>query len=79
MSREAARVVLAVAVDLDGDVVAALGGVHVARLHGAADAEVVRVAEHLRAGRAGAVGRVVGGAVVDDDDVEVRARARAAR
>ena len=70
--REAARVVLAVAVDLHRDVVAALGGVHVARLHGAADAEVVGVTEHLGAGRAGAVGGVVGGAVVDDDDVEVR-------
>ena len=68
---DAARIVLAVAVDLDRDVVAALQRVIGTRLHGAADAEVEGMAQDLGAGGAGAVGGVVGGAVVDDDDVEV--------
>ena len=68
---ELARVVLAVAVDLDGDVEVMLGRILDARLNGGADAEVVRQAEHGCAGRAGELGGAVGRAVVDDDDLEV--------
>jgi hypothetical protein len=42
-----ARVVLAVAVDLHGDVVVVLERVDVARLHRAADTQVERHAQHL--------------------------------
>ena len=67
----AGGVVLAVAVDLHGGVVAALERVDVAGLHGAADAEVERVAEHLRARRGRARSGVVGRAVVDHEHVEL--------
>ena len=76
---ELRRVVLAVAVDAHGDVVAVLEREPEARLHGAADAEVERQAQHVRALRRGDVRRAIGRAVVDDDDVEVRRRTRAAR
>ena len=46
--RQVLRLVLAVAVDLDGDVVALVQRVLVARLHRAADPEVERMAEHRR-------------------------------
>ena len=62
---------LAVAVDLDGDVVAALEREAVPRLHGTADAEVERQPQHVRAAVGGHARRAVGRAVVDDDDVEV--------
>ena len=68
--RDLGRVVLAVAVHLDSDVVALDERVAVARLHGAADAEVEGVAQHRRAGGAGALGGRVGGAVVHDQHVE---------
>ena len=74
---DVARVVLAVAVDLDGDVVAVLERVLVARLHRAADAEVERHPHDACAGGARGPRRVVGRAVVDDQHVEVRARAAA--
>ena len=72
---DVARVVLAVAVDLHGDVVAVLERVLVARLDRAADAEVERMADDARAGGARAVGRVVRRAVVDHEHVEVGVRA----
>ena len=64
--------VLAVAVDLDGDVVVVAQRVLVARLDRAADPEVVRVADHDRALGLGLGGGRVVGAVVDDEDVEAR-------
>ena len=67
-----ARIVLAVAVDLDHVLVAVLVGVLEAGLDGAADAHVERHAQHLRAGPLGAIGRRVGGAVVDHHDVDLR-------
>jgi len=66
-----ARPMLAVAVDLDGDVVIVKVGVAVAGLHRAADAEVERQADHLRV-LAGLPGGVVGAPVVDEEDVERR-------
>ena len=66
-----AGVVLAVAVDLDGHLVAVLAGVQVAGLHGTADAEVERQRQHRGARRAGARGGRVGRAVVHDQDVEI--------
>ncbi len=70
--RELARIVLAVAVDLHRNVVAALEGEPVAGLDGAADPEVEREPEDVGA----AVGRhsrgTVGRAVVDHHDVEAR-------
>ncbi len=69
---ELGRVVLAVAVDAHGEVVAALEGEAEAGLDGAADAEVEREPEHVRALGGRDVGGAVGRAVVDDDDVEAR-------
>ena len=69
-SARAARVVLPVAVDADGDVVAVLVREAEAGLHGAADAEVERQPEDDRALRRRDLGRAVDRAVVDDDDVE---------
>ena len=66
------RVVLAVAVDLHGELVAVLERVAEAGLDGAADAEVERQAEDVRARRGGDRGGAVGRAVVDDDDLEAR-------
>ena len=63
------RRVLAVAVDLDRDVVAAFERDHVARLHGAADAEVEGQRDHARAGAHRLGSRPVAGAVVDHDDI----------
>ena len=51
---DVARVVLPVAVDLHGDLVAVLARVEIAALHGPADAEVERQAQHGGAGRASA-------------------------
>ena len=65
-------VVLAVAVDLHGHLVAVLSGVQVAGLHGPADAEVERQRQHRGTGRPGAWGGRIGGAVVDDEHVEPR-------
>ena len=74
---ELRRVVLAVAVDAHGEVVAVLERVAEAGLHGAADPEVERQPEHARARRSAAtLGRAVGRAVVDDDDVEPGSNAR---
>ena len=70
--RDLAGIVLAVAVDLDHVVVAVLLRVREARLYRAADAEVERETQHPGAGLLGARGGVVGRAVVDHDDVEVR-------
>ena len=64
---------LAVGIDLRGQVVAVALRVLVPGLHRAADAEVERVPEHGRPRPLGLLGRPVGGAVVDDEDVEVRA------
>ena len=68
-----AGAVLAVAVNLDGDVVAVHGGIAVAGLHGPADAEIKRKADHGDFAGDLADG-VVGGAIVDDQDVEIRQR-----
>ena len=64
------RVVLAVPVNLHGDLVALVLGVLVAALDGAADAEVEGEPHDGGAGRAGEGSCVVRGAVVDDEDVE---------
>ena len=65
-------VVLAVAVDLDGHLVAVEEGVAVARLDGAADPEVEGVGEDDRAGVRGQRGGLVGRAVVDHEHVVAR-------
>ena len=62
---------LPVGVELDGDVVAVPQGVAVARPHRAAHAEVERELAHQGPGLAGVPGGAVGGAVVDDEDVDV--------
>jgi len=67
-----AGVVLAVAVDLHGHVIALLERIDVTALHGAADAHVEGQAQHLRRGRPGVRGGAVARAVVDDEHVEVR-------
>ena len=68
---DVARVMLTVAVDLHGDLVAALERIDVAALHRAADAEVERQPQHARAGvRRQRSGRVLR-AIVDDQDVEI--------
>ena len=67
-----ARIVLPVAVDLNGDVIAAFERELVAGLHGAADAEVERVADDAGARRRGQAVRLVRRAVVHDDHVELR-------
>ena len=64
-------IVLAVAVDLHHQLVAALVREHEACLHRAADAEVERRAHDARAGRAGELRRIIGRAVVDDEHVEL--------
>ena len=71
----APRVVLAVAVEADGDLVAVLERVLEAGLDGAADAEVERQPDDRRARGGGDLGGRVGRAVVDDDDVEPRIEA----
>ena len=76
---ELRRVVLAVAVEPDGQLVAAFPGVAEAGLDGAADAEVEGQLDDVGAGGGGDLGRAVGRAVGDDDDLERRGRARAAR
>jgi hypothetical protein len=63
--------VLAVAVNLDGDIVTVAGGVAVAGLHGPADAEVEGEADDGST-RGDLLDGVVGGAVVDDQDVKIR-------
>ena len=77
--RGAGRVVLPVAVQPDGERVAAFPGEAEPSLHSAADAEVERKLHHVRAGRSrdlcGAVGRAVG----DDDDLEARSSSAAPR
>ena len=69
---ELGRVVLAVAVEPDGELVAVLERVLEAGLDGAADAEVEREPDDRGAMRGGDAGGVVRRAVVDDDDVEGR-------
>ena len=64
------RVVLAVAVDLREEVIAVLARVHEAGLHGAADTQVERQLEDLRAGFEREHCRGVGRAVVDHQRVE---------
>ena len=64
------RVVLPVGVDLYSEVVAVLVRIPVARLHRAPDAEVEGMHEHVSPGRAGLCRRAVGGAVIDDHDLE---------
>ncbi len=66
---EVAHVVLAVAVDLDHDVVAVAQRVRVARAHGPADPEGERQGEHDGPGRGGDGGGRVARVVVDDHDV----------
>jgi len=66
------RLVLAIAVDLRGDVVAVPQGVLEAGLHRAADADVEGMADDHGAARLGLGRGVVDRAVVDHDDVEVR-------
>ncbi len=68
--RQVLGLVLAVAVDLDGDVVAVSERVLVAGLHRAADAEVEGMAEDHRPFGLGLDDGFVGRAVVDDEDVE---------
>ena len=68
--RDLGGVVLAVAVEADRELVAVLERVPEAGLHGAADAEVEREAEHDGAPRLCDRRRAVRRAVVDDDDVE---------
>ena len=71
-SADLLRVVLAVAVHLDHVVVAVVERVEEARLHGAADAEVERVAQDARARVLRDALGVVGRAVVDHEHVEGR-------
>ena len=61
---------LAVAVHLDGDVEAVLEGVAVAGLHGPADPQVERQADHVCIAVGGNSGGTVGRAVVHDRDLE---------
>ena len=61
---------LAVAVEPDGELVAALPGEAEAGLDGAADAEVEGQLDDVRARRGGDLGGAVGRAVGDDDDLE---------
>jgi hypothetical protein len=67
-----ARVVLAVAVEPDGELEAVRERVLEARLHGAPDAEVERQTDDVRARRLGRRPRAVGGAVVDDHHLHPR-------
>ena len=69
---ELRRIVLAVAVDADSEVEVVLERVAEAGLHGAADAEVERQAQHPRAGCARDLGGAVVRAVVDHEDLELR-------
>ena len=66
-----ARVVLPVSVDLDREFAAAAPGPLDTGLHGAADAEVERKLDDFGAGATSDGGRLVGRAVVDDDDLEL--------
>ena len=68
---ELGRVVLAVAVEPDRELVAAFPGVAEAGLDGAADPEVEGQLDDVRAGGGGDLGGAVGRAVGDDDDLEV--------
>ena len=65
-----ARVVLPVGVDLDQVVVTVLEGELEPRLHGPADPEVERMAQHPCAATEPLAAGGVGGPVVDDNDVE---------
>ena len=65
------RVVLPVAVDLHGHLVAMLQGVDVAALHRASDAEVEGHPQHFGARASRALRGGVDRAVVDDEYVEV--------
>src|SRR6185503_6987853 len=67
---ELVDVVLAIAIDLDGELVAVLEGVAVAGLHGSTDAEVEREPQDGRARSGGALPGLVRRAVIDHDDVE---------
>ena len=67
-----AGIVLPVGVDLHGHVVAVAQGVAVAGPHGTAHAEVERQPAHGGPGRRRHLGRAVGGAVVDDQQVRPR-------
>ena len=71
-------VVLAVAVELDGSLVAVAHGVEEAGAQGAADAEVERQGEDGGALGGGHRRGAVGGAVVHDDHVEARAAGQVA-
>ena len=73
---ELARIVLAVAVDLNDEVAAELPGRLVAGLHGTSDPEVAREAQHARAGLGGDHRGLVEGRVVDDDDLHSGSTAR---
>ena len=68
---DVAGVVLAVAVDLNGDLVAVLVRVDVAGLHRAADAEVERQPQHRAPRPRRALRGAVRRAVVDDEHVEL--------
>ena len=68
---DVAGVVLPVAVDLHGHLVAMLQGVDVAALHRASDAEVEGHPQHLGARAPRTLGGGVDRAVVDDEHVEV--------
>ena len=70
-ARICASIVLPIAVDLNGDVVAVLLRVDVAGLHRSADSEVERESEDRWRRLPQRVRRAVRGAVVDNDDVEI--------
>jgi hypothetical protein len=65
---------LAVAVNLDGDIVTMQGGVAITGLHRAADAEIEGQTDH-RAIRGNLPERVIGGAVVDHQHIKIGQRA----
>ncbi len=61
---------LSIAVETDGELVSVLQRVSEPCLHRTADADVERKAEHRRAVRLRDLCGVVGGGIVDDDDVD---------
>ena len=67
-----ARVVLSVSIDLGHVVVAVLTGVDEAGLNRSADPEVEGKAKHLSAAPLAQIRRVVGGAVIDHQQIELR-------
>ena len=71
---ELGRVVLAVAVEPDRDLVALVARVPEPGLHRSADADVEQEPEHRRAVRLGDVRRLVARRVVDHDDRRRRRR-----